>query len=88
MKAVLSFLAIAILSGCACPVAAPKIVEVPIAVTCVKSAPVKPIFPFQGSSADEDLFVLAKRMLAEIEIRKGYEGELEAVVYGCTTISK
>lgn len=86
MNAIISFIIIMILSGCACtPKIETKIVEVPVAIECVKSVPVKPEYPLQGSNPDEDVFVLTKRALAEIELRKGYEGELEAVVSGCHT---
>ena len=71
-------------SGCACtPVITTKIVEVPVMVTCIKTTPTKPEFPFSLSLPDEDLFVLSKRAIAEIELRKSYEGELEAVLIAC-----
>jgi hypothetical protein len=86
MNAILSFIIIVVLTGCACtPKIETKIVEVPVAIECVKSIPVKPEYPLQGSKPDEDVFVLTKRSLAEIELRKGYEGELEAVVSGCVS---
>ena len=71
-------------SGCATtPQVVTKIVEVPVMVTCIKTTPTKPEFPFSLSQPDEDLFVLSKRAVAEIELRKGYEGELEAVLVAC-----
>jgi hypothetical protein len=74
------------LVGCACkPQVITETMEVPVAVSCVKQTPAKPGFPLQEAKFDEDMFTLAKKALAEIEIRKGYEGELEAVITGCTS---
>jgi hypothetical protein len=72
------------LVGCACnPKVVTETVEVPVMVTCIKETPARPEFPLQISNPNEDLFVLTKRALAEIELRKGYEGELEAVLTAC-----
>lgn len=84
MKLILSSLLVLFLVGCAStPKIETRIVEVPVAVSCIKQVPVKPEYPLQGSNPDEDIFVLTKRALAEIELRKGYEGELEAVLIAC-----
>ena len=61
-------------------------VKVPVMVKCVNNVPVKPDMPLQDAAAspgNENLFTLAKKSLAEIELRRGYESELEAVIIAC-----
>lgn len=59
--------------------------EVPVVVTvpCKIDYIEVPYFPFQEASVDEDFGTKLGKALAEIEIRKGYEGVLEAAIRGC-----
>jgi len=84
MKVALLILALLSLSGCCNDqVREVKEIKVPVILPCVESLPEKPSFPLQEAKVDEDLFTLAKKSLAEIEIRKGYEAELEASLFAC-----
>jgi hypothetical protein len=85
----LALFSVLFLAGCATckPDIVIQKVEVPVSVPCVKQAVQKPSFPLQGTNPNEDIFVLTKRALAEIELRRGYEGELEAVIQGCTSVT-
>lgn len=66
-------------------------VDMPIPIPCNIIAPKKPVMPFTDSvmvdipSGKPDLFGDSKRMLAEIENRKGYEFELEAAIQACNS---
>lgn len=73
----------ALLSACCTPRIVIKEVNVPIITPCIESSPTKPVFPLQEASPEEDLFSLTKKSLAEIELRKGYEGELESAIIAC-----
>lgn len=67
-----------VLTGCA-PHYTPVRVEVPVAVPCRAPAVNEPTMPPPG----ETLFDKVKSLLAEIELRKGYEAELRASVDAC-----
>ena len=55
-------------------------VKVPVSVPCVVEKVEEPVYPTaQGST----LFERVKVLLAEIELRKGYEAKLKATVAGC-----
>lgn len=85
MKFALILLAFLSLAGCASTVTV-KEIKVPIPVPCIDAAavPSTPSLPLQHSGDNEDLLTYTKRALAEIEFRKGYEAELEAVIKACT----
>lgn len=76
-----------------CGMLQPQIVkvEVPLPIPCNIVPPKKPVMPFTDSimtdipSGKPDLFGDSKRMLAEIESRKGYETELEAAIKACNS---
>jgi hypothetical protein len=57
-------------------------VRVPIPVPCVTEAVEEPVYP--KAEEDDGLFVRVRALLAEIEMRKGYEARLKAVVAGCS----
>lgn len=57
-------------------------VKVPVIVPCVTEQVEEPIYP--EVSEDAGLFERVKALLAERELRKGYEERLRAVVAGCT----
>lgn len=55
-------------------------VKVPVPVPCVVEKVEEPVYPTaQGST----LFERVKVLLAEIELRKGYEAKLKATMAGC-----
>lgn len=61
-------------------------IDVPIPVYCNIVSPSKPVWPMDGLSKDEsDIFVIIKHALADIELRKGYETELEAAIAACNS---
>ena len=68
--------------GCTCM---PKTIEVkvPTPVPCIDTVPEKPNMPLQAADPKEDIFSHSKKAIAEIEVRKGYEKELEAVISAC-----
>lgn len=75
-----------LLSSCAYqPTIPPKVItaEVAIPVTRKVAIPVKPEMPLQSASSKEPFDVLIKKALAEIELRKSYELELETSVDAC-----
>lgn len=75
-----------ILTGCATtrPGTVTEVL-VPIPVPCNINAPSVPSWPFQTASGTDDIFTSVKKMLAEIELRKSYEIELEAAIRGCNS---
>lgn len=86
MKTTLLLLALILsLSGCGlCPTKTITVkVEVPVPVPCKVASPTKPVYPLQESKKEEDIFNKTKKAIAEIELRKGYETELEAAVKSC-----
>ena len=63
-----------------------KEVKVPLPIPCNIIAPQKPAMPSDGLKKDEmDIYVWIKTLLAEIEIRKGYEIQLEVAVTACNS---
>ena len=63
-----------------------KEVSVPVPIPCNIIAPKKPPMPLDGVNPEEtDIFVWSKSALGEIELRKGYEHELEAAITSCNS---
>lgn len=74
------------LSGCSLLPTRTIVVDHNVLVTipCRITQPQKPVMPLTDSSKiEEDIFVKTKKALAEIELRKGYEKQLETVVESC-----
>lgn len=87
MNKSLLFLPILLLVGCATtkPSIITKTVEVkvPVQVPCkVKPVP-KPNMPLKSLDPSSNIYDKVKTALAEIEIRKGYETNLEAAIKSC-----
>lgn len=85
---IISVLTILLLSGCDTIPRQPTIitVEVPVPVPCNIKAPEVPSWPLQTAPKDEkNIYVNVKKALAEIELRKGYEGKLEAAIKKCNS---
>jgi hypothetical protein len=61
----------------------PVAVEVPVAVPCEAPKIERPAFPVASLSPQSPLFDQVKALVAENELRQGYEAELEAAVGGC-----
>jgi hypothetical protein len=79
-------LALPLVVLCGCAQLPPKIVDhnVMVPVPCKVTPPVKPVMPLSDTgSTSDDIFVKVKKALAEIDVRKGYEAELEAAVGSC-----
>jgi len=79
-------LSVLLLAGCVTN-QPPNVVDHNIMVTipCKVVIPVKPVMPLTDTATvDDDLFVKSKKALAEIELRKGYEGEIEAAAKSCS----
>lgn len=73
-----------LLSGCG--TVPQKIVdhEVMVSVPCKVTMPAKPVFPLTDTGdVKDDIFVKTKKALAEIDLRAGYEAQLEAVAKSC-----
>lgn len=66
------------LTGCATKMVE---VKVPVPVPCVVERVEEPVFP--AVAEDAGLFERVKALLAELELRKGYEAKLKATVAGC-----
>jgi hypothetical protein len=58
-------------------------VDVPVAIPCQASIPAKPKWPTMMIKPDADILTQTRAALAELELRKGYEGELLAELKGC-----
>lgn len=85
MKIILILASALVLSACATnePKVVYKEVKVPVVIPCIQNQPEKPSFPLQEATARDSIFILTKKALAEIELRKGYESELEAALVAC-----
>lgn len=91
IRSILATCMLLLASACGTP---PKIVtntvNVPVPVPCNIQAPEKPYMPYTDVDKDKlppdeakDIYAWIKKMLAEIELRKGYEGELETAIQAC-----
>lgn len=76
---ILPLLPIVLLAGCA---GKPPIqIKVPVPVPCVTEKIEEPIYP--TVSEDAGIFERVKVLLAERELRKGYEAKLKAALSAC-----
>jgi hypothetical protein len=74
-----------LLAGCASEKVVYKPVEIsmPVAVECKIEALPIPIWPTASLDERTGLFDAVKAFIAEIELRKGYEAQLEGAVKSC-----
>lgn len=72
-----------VLAGCG--VAPLQPVKTPIAVECRVQRPVRPAMPTEALSLGVDLDRFSTAAMAEIELREGYELELNAALDTCTS---
>lgn len=79
------WLILLLLSGCASQPVAYKPVEIsiPVAVDCKIEAITAPAWPTAFTSEKNGVFDDVKAVLQELELRKGYEAQLEAAVKSC-----
>lgn len=70
------------LTGCA---GQPQIqtVSVPVPVECREQVPDRPAMPSEALTLGQPLDAGVSALLAEIELREGYEGKLLAALQGC-----
>jgi hypothetical protein len=73
----------AVLAGCG--VAPLQLVKTPIPVECRVQRPMRPAMPTEALAPGVDLDRFAAAAMAEIELREGYELELNAALDVCTT---
>ena len=58
--------------------------DVMVTVPCKITLPQKPVMPLTDSAkVEDDIFVKVKKALSEIELRKGYELQLETAAGSC-----
>lgn len=70
-----------LLAGCA---TTSHQVKVPLPIECRVDEPARPAMPSEALRPGGDLDPFVAALLAEIEIREGYEGELLAALRTCT----
>lgn len=70
-----------LLAGCA---TTSHQVKVPVPIECRVDEPARPAMPSEMLSPGGDLDPFVAALIAEIEIRDGYEGELLAALRTCT----
>lgn len=71
------------LTACSQPVFKPVPVDTPVEVTCRINEPTAPGWPTLIVAKDAGLFAHSKAVLAELEMRKGYENKLLAAIRSC-----
>jgi hypothetical protein len=70
----------------ACASKPPVEVSIPVPVPCITTDIPEPVYP--SVEADAGLYVRVQALLAERELRKGYEEQLKAAVAGCRGLKK
>lgn len=68
-----------------CGVAPTRGVKTPIPVECRVQLPARPAMPTESLAPGVDIDRFVSAALAEIELREGYEQELNAALYVCTS---
>ena len=84
MNKLLIAMAILTLTGCATTDTNVVDHNVLVSTPCKVTMPAKPLMPLTDTgTTTDDIFVKTKKALAEIDVRKGYESELEAAAGSC-----
>ena len=65
------------------PIYQPVDVQMPVAVPCTVPAPTQPVWPLRSVPSQASLYDKTKTALAELELRKAYETELESAIKSC-----
>ena len=80
-------LAVVLLSGVGCAQSPPRVeiqrVNIAVPVACNEAEPERPVMPTEHLAGDADLDTWAKSVIAEIERREGYEGQLRVALANC-----
>ena len=80
-------LAAVLLSGAGCAQSPPRVeiqrVNIAVPVACNEPEPERPSMPTEHLAGDVDLDTWAKSVIAEIERREGYEGQLRTALRNC-----
>jgi hypothetical protein len=59
--------------------------EVMVTVPCTVQVPQKPVMPLtESGKVTDNIYVKSQKALAENDLRKGYESELEAAAQSCS----
>ena len=85
MRPLLVIACLLMLSGCAARpvITRPVEVLVPVSVPCKTPVIPVPTWPTTELKSGDNIFRQVQLILAEIQIRKGYEAQLEAAVKSC-----
>lgn len=83
MKLAIIPLALLALAGCS---SAPQLqaVKIPVPVECRVQVPSRPAMPTEALTPASTLDAIVQAALAEIELREGFEIELQAALGSCT----
>ena len=80
-------LAAVLLSGAGCAQSPPRVeiqrVNIAVPVACNEPEPERPVMPTEHLAGDVDPDTWAKSVIAEIERREGYEGQLRVALSSC-----
>lgn len=71
------------LAGCASGPQIPKEIRVPVPVSCIDQAPVKPSMLSDAELLALDDYALVIALARDRRVRQGWEAGLEAVIEGC-----
>ena len=63
-------------------------VNIAVPVACNEPEPERPNMPTEHLAGDADVDTWAKSVIAEIERREGYEGQLRAALNNCRILKK
>jgi hypothetical protein len=74
-----------LLGGCKAIPGPTQTVSVAVPIVCQEAMPSKPIWPTDTLPYGSDVFVQNNAFKAEITLREGYEGKLEAALTACTS---
>lgn len=78
-------LVLLLLAGCAAREVAPPAVSTAVPeAPCDADVPVRPVFPADALTGNEDIFTLGTTLWADRKARRAYELQLEAIAEGCT----
>lgn len=79
----MKYLLVLVLAGCTTLPKVPEKVLVPIAVSCIKDAPIKPDFITRNSLKQLSASDYVISITSEYLKQSSYIGELEATIQGC-----
>ena len=85
MIKIIAIICLLVLSGCAKQpiITTPVEVKIPVSVPCKTPIIPAPAWPTSELRAGDSIFRQVQLILAELQIRKGYEAQLEAAIKSC-----